>query len=425
MQKIIFMPLRKKIFVLLVLIGGAFTTSFIRQIPKQKETDLAKEANRMMWNSLHLGNYDSIPELLQKLNKAYSENSNDFKIVAHLGFVHLWAFSERGRKAADPTIIDHIYLSNQYLKEAIKLNPDDPRLRGFQSSTEIAQGVISQKYNLVLKGYINSLKAINKWHIFNMSALSLIESQLDSGSVLYKQGIKYQWKVIDECSCKKLDEETIMASPQKVLTDFDNSIGVKGKKIVLYNFVKEEFFINEIDYRLPSHKLKLVAVGNLKDVKNYQLLIDSFKSLKNFNVSIDIYGEGADRKILEQQIAEFDLPVRLMGIHEKIYEILPAYDAFVMCSFLEGFGISAAEAMAIGLPLLLSDIDSLREISQGNAMFFDPYNPQSFIHVVIKIINGESDLKQLSVNGKKISKENFTKEKYLKGLFKLYDEVPE
>ena len=224
MQKIIFMPLRKKIFVLLVLIGGAFTTSFIRQIPKQKETDLAKEANRMMWNSLHLGNYDSIPELLQKLNKAYSENSNDFKIVAHLGFVHLWAFSERGRKAADPTIIDHIYLSNQYLKEAIKLNPDDPRLRGFQSSTEIAQGVISQKYNLVLKGYINSLKAINKWHIFNMSALSLIESQLDSGSVLYKQGIKYQWKVIDECSCKKLDEETIMASPQKVLTDFINEV---------------------------------------------------------------------------------------------------------------------------------------------------------------------------------------------------------
>ena len=253
-------------------------------------------------------------------------------------------------------------------------------------------------------------------HVFSLSTI------MTEGIYQHKWYSGYT-KILDSITYKK--SHALISPTQKVLTDFDNSIGVKGKKIVLYNFVKEEFFINEIDYRLPSHKLKLVAVGNLKDVKNYQLLIDSFKSLKNFNVSIDIYGEGADRKILEQQIAEFDLPVRLMGIHEKIYEILPAYDAFVMCSFLEGFGISAAEAMAIGLPLLLSDIDSLREISQGNAMFFDPYNPQSFIHVVIKIINGESDLKQLSVNGKKISKENFTKEKYLKGLFKLYDEVLE
>ena len=57
--------------------------------------------------------------------------------------------------------------------------------------------------------------------------------------------------------------------------------------------------------------------------------------------------------------------------------------------------------------------------------FLIPYIPQSFVDVVLKIINGEPDLKQLSENGKKISKENYTKEKYLKGLLKLYDEVLE
>ena len=53
---------------------------------------------------------------------------------------------------------------------------------------------------------------------------------------------------------------------------------------------------------------------------------------------------------LQKQISKYKLPIKLMGIHEKIYEVLPSYDAFVMCSFVEGFGISAAEAMAIGLP---------------------------------------------------------------------------
>lgn len=253
--------------------------------------------------------------------------------------------------------------------------------------------------------------------------------QVFSLSTIMTEGIyRYKWysgytKFLDWLTYKK--NQALISPTKDVLADFDNSIGIKGKNKVLYNFVKEEFFRNEIDYRMPTQKLKLVAVGNLKNVKNYQLLVDSFKFLKNFNVSIDIYGEGADRKILQQQIAEFNLPVRLMGINEKIYEVLPAYDAFVMCSFLEGFGISAAEAMAIGLPLLLSDIETLREIFQGNAVFFDPYNPQSFVDVILKIINGESDLRQLSENGKKISKTNFTKEKYLKGLFKLYDDVLE
>ena len=48
-----------------------------------------------------------------------------------------------------------------------------------------------------------------------------------------------------------------------------------------------------------------------------------------------------------------------------------------MSSFLEGFGISAAEAMAKGLPLLLSDINTLKEVSQGKALLLNPYNAQS------------------------------------------------
>ena len=79
-----------------------------------------------------------------------------------------------------------------------------------------------------------------------------------------------------------------------------------------------------------------------------------------------------------------------------------------MCSLVEGFGISAAEAMAIGLPLLLSDIAPLHEISQNNALFFDPYKPQSFADVVVKIMAGKIDLKKLSEKRQK----NFERKLY-------------
>ncbi|MGH2649077.1 MAG: glycosyltransferase family 4 protein [Ginsengibacter sp.] len=237
---------------------------------------------------------------------------------------------------------------------------------------------------------------------------------------------KHKWysgytRLLDRLTYKKV--QYLISPTQEVLDDFDSSIGIKGGKRVLYNFVKEEFFKNEIVYKASPREIKLVAVGNLKDVKNYQLIIDAFKLLNDIKVSIDIYGEGPDRAHLQSQISTFNLPIKLMGLHNKIYKVLPSYDVFVMCSLVEGFGISAAEAMAIGLPLLLSDIKVLHEVSQENAIFFDPYNPKSFADAVVKIIKGEHELEKMSEIGKKISKENYSKEKYLKGLLKIYDEV--
>ncbi|MEO6220336.1 MAG: glycosyltransferase [Ginsengibacter sp.] len=215
----------------------------------------------------------------------------------------------------------------------------------------------------------------------------------------------------------------IISPTEEVLLDFERSAGIKGRYKVLPNFVKQEFFENEITYYPPVKKLKLVAVGNLKDVKNYQLLIDAFKLLGNFQVSLDIYGEGPERQLLEKQITEHALAIELKGSHDKIYEQLPLYDAYVMCSYIEGFGVSAAEAMAIGLPLLLSDIKVLREISHGNALFFNPFDTKSFIRVINDIFNDKADLQNLSEKAKKIANNNYTKVKYLNGLFEVYDEV--
>ncbi len=215
----------------------------------------------------------------------------------------------------------------------------------------------------------------------------------------------------------------VISPSQEVLEDFGNSVGVKGGSEVLYNFVKEEFFENKIDYTIPNGELKLVAVGNLKDVKNYQVLIDAFKLLKNLPVSLDIYGQGPDRDTLQEQINDHCLAIELKGSHKKVYEVLPDYDAYVMSSYIEGFGVSAAEAMAIGLPLLLSDIKVLREISKGNALFFDPFEPESFARVINSIFNEKAGLKKFSEKVQEIAKSNYTKEIYLQGLFKVYEKL--
>jgi glycosyltransferase involved in cell wall biosynthesis len=228
-------------------------------------------------------------------------------------------------------------------------------------------------------------------------------------------------QLIDQITYKK--NQVVIAPTNEVLIDFDKAIGIKGKSQVLYNFVSDDFFKNQIEYKPFTTKLKLAAVGNLKQVKNYQLLIDAFKLIKSYPVFLDIYGDGLLKDGFQKQINDNSLPINLKGSYNKVYEVLPNYDAFVMSSFHEGFGISAAEAMAIGLPVLLSDIKVFKEVSQNNALFFDPYSPQSLADIIIKVINEKMDLKKLSENGKKIAKENYTKQRYLNSLLTLYNET--
>jgi glycosyltransferase involved in cell wall biosynthesis len=237
---------------------------------------------------------------------------------------------------------------------------------------------------------------------------------------------KHKWysryaQLIDLLTYKS--KQVVIAPTKEVLMDFNKSIGVKGKSRVLYNFVLDEFFTNQIEYDYAPRKLKLVAVGNLKEVKNYQMLIDAFKLFGGLPVTLDIYGDGPIKDSLQKQIIENKLAITLKGSCNKIYDVLPQYDAFVMSSFVEGFGISAAEAMSIGLPLLLSDIKALKEVSQNNALFFDPYIAQSFSEIIRSILSGKQDLNMLSRKGRIISEKNYRKEKYIETLLSLYKET--
>lgn len=251
-------------------------------------------------------------------------------------------------------------------------------------------------------------------HIFSLATIMSEHIYKDKWYSRYTQ-------LIDKITYKK--NQIVISPTKEVLYDFEKYIGIKGRKKILYNFVSDEFFNDQINYKCPSGKLKLVAVGNLKKVKNYQLLIDAFRLQNNKNVSLDIYGYGVLENSIRDQITKYELPIQLMGSHDKIYSVLNLYDAFVMPSLHEGFGISAAEAMAAGLPLILSDIKTFREITHNNALFFNPIRPESFQLLINSILEGEIKMEELSEKGKKIAKENYTREKYITGLLELYNDV--
>lgn len=112
----------------------------------------------------------------------------------------------------------------------------------------------------------------------------------------------------------------------------------------------------------------LGTVGRMSYQKNQAFLIDTFAKVyeRHNNVRLLIVGDGELRQELEQQIERLGLKdhVLLPGWQSRVEDYLQAMDLFLLPSRFEGFPISLIEAIAAGLPCLVSsqvtdEVDSL------------------------------------------------------------------
>jgi len=218
---------------------------------------------------------------------------------------------------------------------------------------------------------------------------------------------------------------TMISVSEDSLLDYKKFIDVKGKTIILNNFVLANFFSQFYHFAERSlDEIKIVAVGNLRHQKNYEFLLNVINSIKDkIKIRVDIVGEGNLKDKLQSIIDNNNLPVNLLGKMANVELLLPNYDAFVMCSFYEGFGNAPVEAMAVGLPLILNDLEVMKEMSKGNAMFYESGNEQSLAELLLSLPNKKQELIRMSELGKLIAKENYSPEQYVIRLKKIYELV--
>jgi len=211
----------------------------------------------------------------------------------------------------------------------------------------------------------------------------------------------------------------IIAICREVLNDYNSCIGIKGPYTVLYNYVEDVYHAENYQKTNLRETFRLVAVGNLKPAKNYPYLIEAFKQMPK-NIQLDIFGSGPLHHELQSQIEEHDLNIRLCGTREDIYNVLPKYDAFIMSSVYEGQPISLLEAMACGVPAILSDIPVLREATNDHAIFYDLNDVNDLVNKVTAIAKGEIDLEPFAQAGFERVKKIADKENYMNRLRNLY-----
>lgn len=113
--------------------------------------------------------------------------------------------------------------------------------------------------------------------------------------------------------------------------------------------------------------LLIGAVGRLAPEKNHDVLLQALRRLRVARVDahLVIAGGGPLRDQLLRRAAELGIAdrVNLIGEVEDVRPVLGALDVFVLPSIaVESFSNAALEAMAMGRPVILSDIGGAREM---------------------------------------------------------------
>ena len=142
---------------------------------------------------------------------------------------------------------------------------------------------------------------------------------------------------------------------------------------------------------------KLISIGRLHFQKNYESLIRIFSIVhKRFpDWELEIYGDGSDRKMLQNQIDAFGLTetIGLKGNTKHIKEVLLDASCFVLSSRWEGMPLVMIEAMTCGLPIIAYDCPSGPRdlITDGENGYLIPYGDETaFASKVMELIENEN-----------------------------------
>jgi glycosyltransferase involved in cell wall biosynthesis len=180
-----------------------------------------------------------------------------------------------------------------------------------------------------------------------------------------------------------------------------------------------------------TDSIQIITVGRLVDIKNQAVLLMAFKRVVESipDVQLCIVGTGPLREELEARAKALGIREHMQFLgelpREDVYRRLAESDLFVMPSTSEGFCVAAVEAMAVGLPVVVSDIDVFHEVVGDIGIFADPNNPAEFADAIVDLLKHPEKHERLGRRCKERVRSIFSIEKTARKYYKIYKLVSE
>ena len=170
--------------------------------------------------------------------------------------------------------------------------------------------------------------------------------------------------------------------------------------------------------------LHIVSVGRLAPEKHFENIIPVAKMLRDMSTDFvwHIVGDGSEQARLESLIVENDLKdhVILEGSKANPYPYMKYADLFVHPSYIESQGLTVLEAMALGVPCVVTKSRGPCEfIEDGVNGLLTEQSPESLAEEVLAILNDKKLYQHIKENTK--CPEQFGPERVIKQIETMID----
>jgi glycosyltransferase involved in cell wall biosynthesis len=175
--------------------------------------------------------------------------------------------------------------------------------------------------------------------------------------------VRNMMRIIDY-ACLMLADNIAVSNPE-VITEIKAEIEFVGlDKIVLMPYPVPGYFFDEIPSMVPKNKLILGFMGNISNSYEFEPLIEAVGALRSTGLDLELrlYSSGEERKRLEKIVqtkqinnvffgdANFPRPLIPQQLAKLSAVVLPFRNTVT-----SGIPIKGIEAMAFGLPVLVSN----------------------------------------------------------------------
>lgn len=171
--------------------------------------------------------------------------------------------------------------------------------------------------------------------------------------------------------------------------------------------------------RTQENKYRIVTAGRLIEQKNHKMLVEAVSYLsKEFSkLCVDIYGDGALKDKLQQQIDDVCLSerVKLCGNVSDLHHRINTASIFVMTSDFEGLSNALLEAMMLGLCCITTDYPGVEEVivDEKNGIIVPRGDARALGEAIKRVVKDDALRHTLRCNALETSK-RYKKESVLK-----------
>ena len=199
---------------------------------------------------------------------------------------------------------------------------------------------------------------------------------------------------------------------------------LKNKSSILYNVINIDLLKEKANKDLKHYNYDIIYLGRLTYQKNPQRLLKILEKILKLRpqTKIAIVGTGDLEKEIKNEIetSEKLKNIDFLGFSNNPYRILSDSKIMVMSSRWEGTPMCALEAMSLGVPIVSTPVDGLKDLIENGKTGYLSNNDDELVNCIFKILEDKNLQNYLSDNTLAKIKKTMNIKLYKKEILKQY-----